>query len=146
MRFRKPEIGDKIIHNQYNEGLKIGVVDLVLSSQFNYVSENGSKHFCMFKEDWKYVKPKKEEKLLNINKPKTSTGEGMESQQVKRERSTLPPETKIQATGKQPKSTKNIERLEHYQGNQVSDILSNSGIRMADIKYDIKHGYAEIVQ
>lgn len=144
-----PEVGDRIVHKyRYHkfEESRIGVVVLILSTQFIYVTRTGNKHFCQFEEDWKYIKPEKEEKLLNTNKPKTSTGDNMESQQIKRKRSILPPETRIQATGKQPKSLKNIARLEQYQGNQVQDILGNSEINRADIQYDIRHGYAEVVQ
>ena len=173
MKFKKPEVGDEIIHNQYNpnisilEEIRIGIVELVLSSQFTYRSKDGNKYFCMFKEDWNYFKkdvtakdlnnisdlnPKKAERLLNKSKPKTSIGEGMEAwsvvdQKVKRTLSVFPNETRIQATGKQPRSEKIIARLKLYRRTKLGGILErNPEVTLTDIKYDIKCGYAEIVQ
>tara|TARA_R110000824_G_scaffold65405_1_gene170338 strand:+ start:839 stop:1261 length:423 start_codon:yes stop_codon:yes gene_type:complete len=140
MTFKKPKVGDEIVHKTFNgylEESRNGVVYLVLSSQFIYVSKTNTKHFCLFKENWKYFKPEKEEKPLNTNKP----------QQVKRKRIVFPNETRIQATRKQPKSEKNIARLKLYRRTKLGSILErNPEVTLTDIKYDIKCGYAEIVQ
>ena len=141
MKFKKPEVGDEIVHKTFSgylEESRNGVVDLVLSSQFIYVSNTNTRHYCLFKEDWKYFKPEKEEKPLNKSKPKTSS---------KRTLSVFPNETRIQATGKQPKSEKNIARLKLYRRTKLGGILErNPEVTLTDIKYDIKCGYAEIVQ
>ena len=54
---------------------------------------------------------------------------------------------KIGYTGKQPRSKKNLNRLrKFYTGDlSVSTICQDPQISMADIKYDIRQGYAEIV-
>lgn len=65
---------------------------------------------------------------------------------AKRPRVPLPSDAKIGLTSKQPKSKKNIARLKYYRKNKVSSILAkHPDITLADIKYDIKRGYAEIV-
>lgn len=65
---------------------------------------------------------------------------------TKRKRITIPSDAKIGTTGKQPKSPKNIERVKLYRRSKLSTILEkNPGVTLADIKYDIKCGYAEIV-
>jgi hypothetical protein len=51
----------------------------------------------------------------------------------------------IQATGKQAKSEKNAARHKLYKKVKVKTILSKNGLKLADIKYDIKSGYAEVV-
>ena len=66
---------------------------------------------------------------------------------TKRKRVTIPSDAKIGATRKQPKSEKNIARLKLYRRTKLSNILEkNPEVTLADIKYDIKCGYAEIVQ
>ena len=70
----------------------------------------------------------------------------MTEQVTKRKRVTIPSDAKIGATGKQPKSEKNIARLKLYRRTKLSNILEkNPEVTLADIKYDIKCGYAEIV-
>ena len=65
---------------------------------------------------------------------------------TKRARVTIEPTAKIGATGKQPKSEKNVARLALYRKSKLSTILEkHPEITLADIKYDIKCGYAEIV-
>ena len=60
----------------------------------------------------------------------------------------LSPHAKILKTDKIPKSEKNKKRQEHYDGSKVS-VLTNGtlymGLALADIKYDIKCGYAKII-
>ena len=60
----------------------------------------------------------------------------------------LSPDAKILKTDKIPKSDKNKKRQEHYDGSTVS-VLTNGtlymGLTLADIKYDIKCGYAKII-
>lgn len=51
----------------------------------------------------------------------------------------------IQATGKQAKSETNAARHKLYKKAKVKTLLSKNGLKLADIKYDIKSGYAEIV-
>ena len=51
----------------------------------------------------------------------------------------------IQATGKKAKSEKNAARHRLYKKAKVKTLLSKNTIKLADIKYDIKSGYAEIV-
>jgi hypothetical protein len=51
----------------------------------------------------------------------------------------------IQATGKEAKSEKNAARHKLYKKVKVKTILSKNSIKLADIKYDIKSGYAEVV-
>ena len=53
---KKPSEGDRIIHSECQRS---GTVDLVLSAQFVYISDDGNRHYCMFKEDWKYEKTPK---------------------------------------------------------------------------------------
>jgi hypothetical protein len=70
----------------------------------------------------------------------------MTEQVATRKRVTIPSDAKIGATGKQPKSEKNIARLKFYRRAKLSSILEkNPEITLADIKYDIKYEYAEIV-
>lgn len=65
---------------------------------------------------------------------------------VKRARVTIEPTAKIGTTGKRPKSEKNVARLALYRKSKLSTILEkHPEITLADIKYDIKCGYAEIV-
>jgi len=65
---------------------------------------------------------------------------------TKRARVTIEPTAKIGTTGKQPKSEKNVARLALYRKSKLSTILEkHPEITLADIKYDIKCGYAEIV-
>jgi len=67
-------------------------------------------------------------------------------EQPKRKRTTLSETAKIGATGKQPKSEKNIARLKLYRRSKVSTILAkNPEIKLGDIKYDIRNKYAQIV-
>ena len=54
-------------------------------------------------------------------------------------------ESVIQATGKEAKSEKNAARHRLYKKTKVKTLLSKNTIKLADIKYDIKSGYAEIV-
>ena len=78
--------------------------------------------------------------------PKNLLGADMTKQVEKRKRVAIPSDAKIGTTGKQPKSEKNIARIKLYRRSKVSTILSkNLEITLADIKYDIKRGYAEIV-
>lgn len=65
---------------------------------------------------------------------------------AKQKKSTLSPDTKIRKTAKSHKSKKNAERVSHYQSNTVETILTRyPDLKKADIKYDLKHGYAKIV-
>ena len=54
-------------------------------------------------------------------------------------------ESIIQATGKIAKSEKNAARHKLYKKVKVKILLSKNSIKLADIKYDIKSGYAEVV-
>jgi len=54
-------------------------------------------------------------------------------------------ESIIQATGKIAKSEKNAARHKLYKKVKVKTLLSKNSIKLADIKYDIKSGYAEVV-
>ena len=54
---KKPNKGDRIIHNECQRS---GVVDLILSTQFVYITDDGHRHYCMFKEAWKYQKSSKD--------------------------------------------------------------------------------------
>ena len=59
---KSPKEGDRIIHtDSYNE-VHHGTVDLILSAQFVYISDNGSRKFCMFKENWKHETTRKNPK------------------------------------------------------------------------------------
>jgi len=83
-----------------------------------------------------------------LEKPKRSLGEDMSAaaKATTRKRTTIPGDAKITTTGKQPKSEKNLARLKFYNRAKVSTVLENHPeVSMADIKYDIKNGYAEIV-
>ena len=60
----------------------------------------------------------------------------------------LSPHAKILKTDKIPKSEKNKKRQEHYDGSKVSVLTHRTlymGLTLADIKYDIKCGYAKII-
>lgn len=60
----------------------------------------------------------------------------------------LSPDAKILKTDKIPKSEKNKKRQEHYDGSKVSVLTHKTlymGLTQADIKYDIKCGYAKII-
>ena len=50
---KKPKVGEKIVHTDHLGVTRTGMVDVVLSMQFVYRAEDGSRQFCMFKEDWK---------------------------------------------------------------------------------------------
>ena len=54
-------------------------------------------------------------------------------------------ESIIQATGKLAKSEKNAARHKLYKKAKVKTLLGKNGLKLADIKYDIKSGYAEVV-
>lgn len=85
---------------------------------------------------------KEDDESKNLN----PVGADMPEQATKRKRVTIPSDAKIGATGKQPKSEKNIARLKFYRRAKISTILEkNPEVTLADIKYDIKCGYAEIV-
>lgn len=57
---KKPSVGDRIEHtNLYGNPVK-GTVDMLLSAQFVYITDDGHRHYCMFKEDWKYQKSSKD--------------------------------------------------------------------------------------
>lgn len=61
-------------------------------------------------------------------------------------KSTLSPDTKIRKTAKSPKSEKNALRISNYRGSTIKAILArNPDLKKADIKYDLKHGYAKIL-
>lgn len=106
-----------------------------------------------------FVKPAEEKdfgKAAHLRKPEekqteTKTGEKMAAtvkkpEPTKRTRVTIDPSSKIAATGKQPKSEKNAARLALYRRSKLSTILEkHPEITLADIKYDIKCGYAEIL-
>jgi hypothetical protein len=51
---KAPNKGDRIIHTDGYNNVHRGTVDLILSAQFVYISDNGSRKFCMFREDWKH--------------------------------------------------------------------------------------------
>ena len=51
----------------------------------------------------------------------------------------------VKATGKLAKSEKNAARHKLYKKAKVKTLLSKNGLKLADIKYDIKSGYAEVV-
>ena len=54
---KAPSLGDVIVHHEptFNR-TNTGKVVQLLSQQFVYETENGQSRFCLFKEDWKYVK------------------------------------------------------------------------------------------
>ena len=91
----------------------------------------------------KVGKWKEDDESKNLN----PVGVNMTEQAApKRKRITIPGDSKIGVTGKQPKSEKNIARLNLYRRGKLSSILEkNPEITLADIKYDIKCGYAEIL-
>jgi hypothetical protein len=105
--------------------------------------EDFSKHHLIREGLWK---EEETEAVVSVReKPKRSLGADM-VKQAKRKRMILSETAKIGATGKQPKSEKNIARLKLYRKSKVSTILAkNPEIKLGDIKYDIRNKYAEIV-
>jgi len=56
---KKPSIGDRIEHsNAYGDVAK-GTVDMLLSAQFVYKTDDGRRRYCLFRETWKPLKEKK---------------------------------------------------------------------------------------
>ena len=101
------------------------------------IYEDFSPHYLKRIGEWK-----DDDESKNLN----PVGADMTEQVTKRKRVTIPSDAKIGATGKQPKSEKNIARLKLYRRTKLSSILEkNPEVTLADIKYDIKCGYAEIV-
>lgn len=100
---------------------------------------------------WKTFKPKAQKPSDSDYSSFFSNGtkeppKNMIKKVAKRKRVSLPSDTKIGLTGKKPKSKKNAARLKYYRKNKVSSILAkHPDITLADIKYDIKRGYAKIV-
>ena len=100
------------------------------------IYEDFSPHYLKRIGEWK------DDESKNLN----PVGADMTEQPAKRKRVTIPSDAKIGTTGKQPKSEKNIARLKLYRRTKLSSILEkNPEVTLADIKYDIKCGYAEIV-
>ena len=53
---KKPSVGDKIeCTNIYGDPIK-GKVDMLLSAQFVYVTDDGHRRYCLFREPWKLLK------------------------------------------------------------------------------------------
>tara|TARA_R110002020_G_scaffold340344_2_gene555253 strand:- start:686 stop:850 length:165 start_codon:yes stop_codon:yes gene_type:complete len=53
---KKPSVGDRIEHtNLYGNPVK-GTVDMLLSAQFVYITDDGHRHYCLFREPWKLLK------------------------------------------------------------------------------------------
>jgi len=78
-------------------------------------------------------------------KPKRSLASDL-VKQAKTKVSPLLENNKIKPTGKQPKSEKNAARLKLYKNQTVKQIIEkHPDIKMGDIKYDLRCGYAEIV-
>ena len=54
---KKPEVGDRIKHSTPHLNLeREGVVDLLLSAQFVYVTDEGRREMALYTEIWEKVK------------------------------------------------------------------------------------------
>jgi hypothetical protein len=55
-RVKRPEVGDRIRHDTPHLDLvREGVVDLLLSAQFVYVTDEGVREMCLFTEIWEVI-------------------------------------------------------------------------------------------
>ena len=57
MANKAPKLNEVIVHHEpvFNRTNQ-GKVVQILASQFVYKTDKGETRFCLFKEDWKYVK------------------------------------------------------------------------------------------
>ena len=56
-RVKKPEVGDRIKHSiPYLDMVREGVVDVLLSAQFVYVTDEGRREMALYTEIWEQVK------------------------------------------------------------------------------------------
>ena len=90
------------------------------------------------------VKPAKEDMTSAVIETPEKTPKVKKSAPVKTS-SMFNNESIIQATGKLAKSEKNAARHKLYKKAKVKTLLGKNGLKLADIKYDIKSGYAEVV-